>query len=39
MEYTRLNIKNNIQLQNKIAKSNVETIKNHEKYPDFIVKK
>ena len=39
MEYTRLNIKNNIQLQNKIAKSNAERTINHEKYPDFIVKK
>ena len=39
MEYTRLNIKNNIQLQNKVAKSNAEIIKNYEKYPDFIVKK
>ena len=39
MEYTRLNIKNNIQLQNKVAKSNADIIKKCEKYPDFIVKK
>ena len=39
MEYTRLNIKNNIQLQNKVAKPNAHTIKKYEKYPDFIVKK